>query len=371
MLSVNQIADILINKFNTTHSLVFKITPYGQQFYNNDLLDRDGKHYVAGVIYELPMPKISTYYTTRVREFEIKIKFLASIENDVKNIIDSNLNFKEGNNQYVLSNFIVDRQAQEQDGRGGRASVYEATIRLTVNVPTFITGGDIKVLIDDEVVEVIGGIGTFDKGLVSSVLFGNNESEINTGSEMTFRFALGSSSKVNEIFGYVLNKIYNKKFTFKIDFISTIATIDLVLRSGDIAWTNNANALEFTATFQKALPRELIQINGVNINAIAFTPQLSGVPNPINKTGQITSRINNTSKVFSIVLENNGNTVIDEIIDEWNDHHNKKFTITYLLNGRTFNTDCVLQNVVFISNENPNAIMNITMVEGEFDGYDL
>ena len=55
----------------------------------------------------------------------------------LKGIIDSNLNFKEATNQYILSNFIVDRQAQEQDGKGGRARVYEATIRLTVNVPYF------------------------------------------------------------------------------------------------------------------------------------------------------------------------------------------------------------------------------------------
>ena len=47
---LNDIRDNLIEQFNKEGNILFRISPYMQQFYDNDILDIDGMHYVAGVL---------------------------------------------------------------------------------------------------------------------------------------------------------------------------------------------------------------------------------------------------------------------------------------------------------------------------------
>lgn len=367
MLSVNQIINNLINEFNKVGDVLFMVSPNEQQFYDNNVLDLDGNHYIGGVITEVPMPRVENFYQTRQREFNIQIKGVQSLLDDVNDIVNQSLLFKLDNVTYVLSNLIVDDVITQNDGKKGKVKVFYGTLRLGVQIPSVVVNNQVKYKIDGVEVDVIGGDDIFDKALISSVEFGNNLSDINTGQEQSFTFTVGSNAKVDEIFVSVLNRTYNKTFTFEIDYVVASITAELVLRRGLIRRATNTQPLQFTAVFSRALPRQQIKINGVDMVAISFNPQQTIVPIPVTRNGRTKQRAVQTSNTYNFYLENNQSALIGEMIDEFREHTNKKFTLEFMLNDKLVVEDCIITNMLFSSSENTTPVINVTLGEGVFN----
>lgn len=366
MLSIEKITQVLANQLNSKGDLLFQLTRFQQQDYMDlSIVDADGQRFIAGVLSELPMPILTDFYQTRVRQFEIYLKGAEEDLNEVERIVNESLQFEYEDVKYNLAN-IVSGLSLENDGFD-KIQVFKSTLRLTVNVPMFVTGNDIKTKIDGIDVGLVNVAGIFDKALISTKPFGDNMSAINTGLEMTMKFALGSNDKVNEIFGYVLDQKYNKTFTFEFDFIVSVFTVELVLRSGSIYTAANNNALTFDATFTKALARTEVTINNHKVSVVGFTAQMNIVPSPRNTTLESKIRAETFSKLFSFYLENDGSSLIDDLIDEFNEHNNKKFAIKFKVNNKEIEEDCIVQNITFTSSENPFAVINVTMGVGSFE----
>lgn len=360
MLSI--IINDLLNKFNSEGDLLFLTTAYEQQFYGNDILDADDKNYIATLINELPMPRIENYYTTRRREFILQLKGHLSMADSVKEIIDLSETFKVGNNTYYLSNFIVDDVKQEPLGND-KVKVFYGVVRVGVAVPTFVVGNDVKIKIDNISVNVIRGAETFDKALISNVEFGENTSDINTGSEHIFTFTLDSNSKTNEIFTDIRNKTYNKIYEFEFNFVVMTNTVSLVLRRGVINWGADDSVITFSGVFERALDRTDILINDTPVKAIGFTPQLTVEPLVRVNSGITRVMAGNISRNYSFFLENDNSLIVNQLIDEFALHTNKIFTIKYYVNGKKLEAQTILINMIIPTSENPNAVINITLAE--------
>lgn len=364
MLSIDNIIIELKEQFNQKGNINFHFLKYQQQYYDAGLKDKDGIDYVVGIIYEQPMPIITNYYQTRVRNFDIGVRFNMSIHDEVMRMVNEVKQFKVDEITYTLGELIVDNVELVDDGET-KTQVANGSLRLIVDVPIFITGADVGYKIDGVDVEVIGGNDIFDKALLATVDFGNNYSDINTGSELTFTFAVGGNNKVNEIFTHVMNNSFNKTFTFEIDYIVAKMTADLVLRSGNIVRTNNTQALMFTATFERALERFPIKINGHRIQAIGFTSQMVNEllvrkVEPFNK-----AKMGVGTNTYSFFLSNDKSEIVNDIIIESRDKLGTKFVVEYDINGIEFSKTCELFNLIVSSSENTNAVLNITLMESD------
>lgn len=371
MLSINDVAIDLVEKFNQEGNVYFRIIPYQQQYYDTNVLDFDEEQYVAGVIYELPMPRIENFYQTRIREFELNIKFPKDIEQQVMDVVSKSLRFKTNDLTYNLSNLIINNTELYDNDDGTKTPVLNGVIRIGVDVPVFITGQDLEYKIDGVKVDVIGGNDIYDKALLSSVEFGDNHSDVNTGAELSFSFALGGNNKINEIFESIVNRSYNKSFNFEIDYKVLKLTTDLVLRNGRINRVYNNQPLTFTAVFERALERSLIKINGHNIEALGFTTQEMVTPIPKNTEGSIKYNIGASSNVYTLVLSNDKSVILQDLLLEAKNRDGKKFTLDYNINGIDYSIDCKLFNLISTNSENPNAVFNITLMEGDFDDNDI
>lgn len=362
---LNDIRDNLIEQFNKEGNILFRISPYMQQFYDNDILDIDGMHYVAGVITEVEMPRIENFYQTKNREFEILVKGVQSDLAEVQRIVSASSQFKVGSDTYYLGDLIVN-DIKNQENKDSRIKVFYGTLRLGVQSPKYVTGNDVTYKIDDVDVQVVQGVDVFDKALISTVEFGDNYSDINTGQEQSFNFVVGNNQKVDEIFLNIINNTFNKSFVFEIDYKVAVMTVELVLRRGTVMRYSDNRPLMFTAVFTRALERQTIKINNQPIVAINFNPQLSIIPLVTNQGGKTKQRAVNTSNTYGFYLENDKSPLITEMIKEFKNHTNKKFTLEFSINGINFQEECIITNLVFTSSENTNAVLNVTMGEGVF-----
>lgn len=364
MFTLNNIIESVINKLNENGNILFNISPYRQQFYDNDILDLDNKHYIAGVINELQMPRIENLYTTRRREFTIEIKGVKSILNEVIDIIAQSPIFKDDELTFYLGDLIVNDERTQKMG-SSVVSVFYGSITLGVSVPMYVVGSDITFKVDNQDLAVLNGSQIFDKSLISSVDFGFNTSDINTGSEHTFTIPLGSSNIANTIFTDIINNTYNRKYTFEIDYIVAVATIDLVLRSGSLPYTNNDNQVVFNATFERALNRKVIKINDEIVEAISFNPQFSVIPSVRNDKAVAKIKSGVASRSFVLYLANNKSQVIEDMLMTFKNNDDKTYTIDYEVNDIMFSYGCKITNIIIPNSENPNAIIQIVMAEGD------
>lgn len=354
----------LINKFNEEGNLLFHATKYEQQFYDNDIKDQDGRPYVATIINELEMPIITDFYTTRKRMFELSIKVQANLENEVKtvlkNSVDSKNSFKANDRIYQLGELIVSEPRTEDYGKDKIKVIY-GSIRVSVDVPVFITGNDITVSIDSVPVNVIRANETHDKALLSSVAFGDNTSDINTGSEHIYTFGLEAGT--TNLFTDVKNNTFNKSYEFSFNYGVMEQDITLVLRRGVVNWGSNNDTVTFTCVFERALPRKEIKIDGHQVNAINFTPQYSLEPLPINRQRSVKLYGGTFTKMYSFYIENDNSELIQTIIEEFRTPVSRGFDIEFKINNTMINAECILVNLVIPSGENPNAVFNLTFGE--------
>lgn len=369
MLSVNEVIGNLMNELNDKGDIFFNLQRYGEQFYDNIIRDRDGKPYVAGVVYELEMPRIETFYTTRRKEYTISVKLKTEILDEVKAIINQVEQFKVDDNTYYLSNLIIDDEKVEREGNLTTKVVF-GTLRLGVAIPTFITGKDVIIKVDGVKVNVVASNQIFDKALLSTVKYGDNTSDINTGAEYTFSFIVDTNQKVNDILGNILDNKFNKIFNFEINYITHTANMDLVLRRGIVSFDNNDNPLGFQATFERALPRKEIKINGHKVQAISFLPQLSIEP-LVKNNSVATIRMQSVSRNYSFYLVNDKSDLIDDIINEFKDYKSKKWVLEYEINDIPLTANCLLTNLAFVNEENPDTVLQVSFGEGLFYDNDI
>lgn len=350
----------IINQFNVAGDLLFQTTETIQQVYDNNIVDEDGKPYIATIINELEMPIITDFYTTRTRNFELVLKGHANLVDDVREIIVDSKKFKANDRVYFLGNLNVREIVTERYGND-KISVFYATLRISVEVPIHVTGNDVTIKINDNPVKMVLANDTHDKALLSSVSFGNNSSDTNTGSEHIYTFVLESSTA--DLFTDVRNETYNKIYTFYFDFITMQQTIDLVLRRGIVNWGANAEPITFTCVFERALPRTTIKLNGFDLEAIGFTPQLAMETILLEQEGMNKLVDGTRTKVYNMQLVNDKTQVIDDILDDYQYKLGSTFDLEYKINDRTITNKVKIINLLMASGENPFAVFNITFGE--------
>lgn len=350
----------IINQFNVVGDLLFQTTETIQQVYDNNILDEDGKPYIATIINEFEMPIVKDFFTTRTREFELVLKGHANLVDDVREIVNDSKRFKVNDNTYFLGNLNVEDVLTEDYGNG-KISVFYATLRVSVEVPIYITGADVKVEINDKPVKVIQANDTHDKALLSSIGFGDNTSATNTGSEHIYTFVLESAT--SDLFKDVRNETYNKTYTFDFDFVVMTQKIDLVLRRGIINWGENNNAITFTCVFERALPRTTIKLNGYDVEAMGFTPQLAMETILLEQEGMNRLVDGTRTKVYNMQLVNDKSQVINDILDDYEYKLGSTFDLEYKINNRTITNKVKIINLLMSVGENPFAVFNVTFGE--------
>lgn len=365
MLSIDLIAKELSIKLSSD-DLLYNITPYLQQWYNYSITDSDDISYVAGNIRELDIPLINDYRTTRTITYVVNLKaerkHLEKVKQDIVNINNTTI----GDYTINVSDLYIENILQN-DNNGKKTQEFIGNFRLQIAIPTFIIGKDVKVKIDDQDVIVLNASGLFEKALIMNKQYGDNYSDINIGQEFTLQFGLDNNEKTQELFADILSSKYNKECEITFNFISVELKAKYILRSGTINWGANNSVLSFSATFEKALPRTNLTINDYNVSAIGFTPQLAVNPTPRVDNNITKIRGLTVSKTFNFYLENDKSQLINDILMEFQNFNNKKFTIKYTINGVEMIEECILMSVSIPSSENPFAVFNITMGVGAFD----
>lgn len=360
---VSRLSDLL----HDDGRLTFLVTENMQQFHGWQVKTADDESYIATVVQPLPIPIITDFYRTRELQYIIYLKGRMKDSETVEEIIKSNAEKVVEGDKWYLSNFIIQDVGNAKDGFG-LAREFRATFRLSILVPLFVTNQDITVKIDDITVDKVILSGSFDKALVPNKEYGDNESDVATGEEYVITFPLSENEKVLDIFANVVSKKYNKEYEIKINAIVVEKTLNLVLSGGNFNFTTDTNTATFNAVFTRALERTTIKINDESINVIGFTPGINIVPIPISLNGRTGVRAESYTNTYAFQLENDGSSVINDIVSEIDTHTNKKFTVEWEFNGQTFVKDCVVQSGTIPTSENPNAIISVVLVGGAFYG---
>lgn len=364
MLLLSDIANKLQDKLNDSE-LTFKITANEQQWYGYQVISADGVDHVAGVVKALPIPIITEFYRTRALQYQVTIKGKVEHLDKIETLINSLSEFEVDNKKWYLSNFVTDEMGNARDGRG-LSKEFRANFRVSVYVPLFITGNDVKLKINNESVDFVRITGVFSKALVPNREFGENESDISTGEEYVINFPLSDSEIVNEIFNNVISKSYNKEYQIEIDFISVNKTMPLVLSGGNLNIGSTTDTATFNAIFTRATERTEIKINNNVINVIGFNPNGASIPKPLNKGGKTYVRNEATTVTYQMQLENDKSELITDIVSEIFGNTNKKFIIEWEFNDKKITTNCVVTTGSVPIAENPNALVSVVFSEGLF-----
>lgn len=361
---LSDVANSLQDKLNSSE-LTFKITANEQQWFNYAVMSADNMDYVAGVVRALPIPIITEFYRTRALQYAVTLKGKVGHLDTVETLINELSEFVVDGNKWHLSNFVVDEIGNARDGKG-LAREFRANFRVSVFVPLFITGNDVKLKINDTDVKFVRMSGTFSKALVPNREYGENESDISTGEEYVISFPLSNNLVVNEIVSNVMNKSYNKEYQLEIDFVSINKVMPLVLSGGNFLINADNNTIVVNAIFTRATERTPIKINGETINVIGFTPNGAGLPKPLNVKGKTYVRNEATTVTYQMQLENDKSELITGIVKEIFNNTNKKFNIEWVFNEEIIETECVVTTGSVPISENPNALVSVVFSAGYF-----
>ncbi len=364
---LSDVANSLQDKLNSSE-LTFKITANEQQWFNYAVMSADNMDYVAGVVRALPIPIITEFYRTRALQYAVTLKGKVGHLNDVETLVNELSEFIVNDKKWYLSNFVVEGIGNARDGER-LSREFRANFRVSIFVPLFITGADVKLKINDEPVDFVRLNGVFSKALVPNRMFDDdNESEISTGEEYVFTFPLSDNATVNDIFSNVVSKAYNKEYDIEIDFISVNKVMPLVLSGGNFNMGATTETAVFSAIFTRTTERTPIKINGETINVIGFTPNGAGIPKPLNKGGKTLVRNEANTVNYQMSIENDKSVLVTDIVKEIFNNTNKKFIIEWEFNDETITTECVIQTGNVPTSENPNALVNVVFGAGYFYG---
>lgn len=363
---LSDVANILQDKLNESE-LTFKVTSNEQVWFGYNVKSADLLDYIPVVVRSLPIPIITEFYRTRALEYAVELKGKIGDNETVEALIGSLREFKADGNNWYLSNFVVTDTGLGRDGRN-LSREFRASFRITIYVPMFLLGNEVTVEVDEVPVDIMRVTGVFDKALVPNREYGDNESDISTGEEFIITIPLSDNAKVLDLFGNLVSKKYNKEYEIKFNFIVAEKTMSLVLSGGNFNIGADNNIVSFNAIFTRALERVAIKINSTTVNVIGFTPAMAIIPSPLNKGGETRVRRESYTTTYTMQLENDKSSLINDIVKEIDTHTNKKFTITWEFNGLIFSKDCILQSGNVPSSENPNAIITAIFVGGSFYG---
>lgn len=356
MLLLKDVALELQQILNDQQELSFLVTDSVQNWYNYDIKDADGKKYIPTVVTKLPTPIMVEYYTTRALEYSISLKGLADHRNAVEELIKNKESLIVDGYEWKLSNFIVNDITTKEDVRE-----FYATFRLTIFVQTFITGNDVEVTVGGSKINVVGINGAFDKMLIPNIPYNMGDNLTATGSEFAITMVLDTNTA--DIFGAITDNTYNKVYLIKLDFKAVEIEFNAVLSGGGINAIVNNQPITFNATFIKALPRNIITINGASVPVIGFTPQVSVEPAPRQYDKTIKNKASSVTYAYQLQLINDGSAAANALIQEIHNHNNTKFTLSF--DGKS--RDCIVLNGTVPSAEHPNAIISVTLGDGYFD----
>lgn len=363
---LNDIARLLQNELNNS-DLTFRVTANEQQWYGYQVRSADSMEYIPAVVRALPIPIITEFYRTRALEYMVTLKGKYSEADAVEGLLNSLSSFELDGKKSYISNFVVTEVSNAKEGFN-LTREFIASFRLSVYVTFFLTGADAKLTIDGTQVDFVRLSGAFSKAIVPNREYGENESEVSTGEEYVITLPFSDNEKTVDILNNIMSNKYNKEYEIKVDFLMIEKTIGLVLSNGNFLISNNLEASTFNAVFTRALDRTSIKINGNTVNVIGFTPSMVIVPMPLNKDGRTKVRRESYTTTYQFQLENDKSNTVNDLVGQISNHTNKKFIIEWVFNDVPYVSECIVQSANVPSSENPNAIINVVLIGGNFYG---
>ena len=264
--------------------VVFNLTDNIQR-YETDMKNYDDEKYTPGVVKQNGAPFLFNSLDIESRDYEITIYGWAKQRPVVEKIFDEykkdgNTSTGIGDNKIFLysSGLIIDKFGNSTDGLNSKR--FEAIVDINVQIlPYTLDGSSVSVKVDGVSIPFKVIQYRKDKSVIQNIPYASNNSNINMVSD-TFVLELPATlnSKIQELLGNVLDATYNKKYVVEWTLGTIVKTFDVIMRTGNITLINNSNPITFSATFELALPRNTIQINGQQFEILKKTFNADKIP---------------------------------------------------------------------------------------------